>query len=353
MWRFWIPAALLMTALVVPAVCAQETSAPLIIRAYEGALLVYDGTSLERMDFCVPDEGETYSGFPLMFAPDATRFAYLALTGSGNLSRIYVCDLSERALVPVEGQDDARIRSIPAWSPDGTRIAWNQVEESGANLQTVVYDFASGSSQVVYDRAEGSRAFVVPSVEWGQSGLAVYDELIPAGDAPYSVTIVNPDSAEARTITLDANAQERRWATQGDMEYFVLNTEGSQITVLDPITGSVETVAGRLEQYSLTAADTSLGLSSIDGEWAVFGPDFNGGLGIGGHEYGATIAPDGQRIAFVTFEDFPFGGKAYVMDSFDSYPYTAAAIPGMDSARYGEPGAIYVFWGPVGTRIVE
>jgi hypothetical protein len=58
-------------------------------------------------------------------------------------------------------------------------------------------------------------------------------------------------------------------------------------------------------------------------------------------------------LAFVTFENYPFGGKAYVMDSFVEFPWQASIIPGMDSAHYNKPGALYVFWGPMGLRIAE
>lgn len=333
---------------------AQETNPPLIIRHYQTSLLMFDGTELQRMDFCVPEDGHGYSAFPIVFSPDAARFAYVAFIGAGNLTHIYVCDVAEQVLVPVEGQDAEKVRSMPSWSPDGVRLAWNEVEPSGANLQTIVYTFADNSSEVVYERTEGSRAFIVPNIEWGQSGLAVYDEQMAEGEeTKFSVTFINPDSAETRTVALPANGQINRWAMQGDSEYFVLSVENSQITVLNPQTDEVETLTGRLESHSLSAPEDSLGLSTIDNQWAAFGPDFNGSLSLSGNEYGITISPDGQALAFVTFENYPFGGKAYIVDSFVEFPWQASIIPGMDSAHYNKPGALYVFWGPMGLRIAE
>ena len=109
---------LLLIALLIAAIpaAAQETTVPLIIRHYDTSLLIYDGTEVQRMAFCVPEDGDSYSGFPLIFSPDAARFAYIAFTGSGNLTHIYVCDLQEQALIPVEGQDAEKIRSTPVLS---------------------------------------------------------------------------------------------------------------------------------------------------------------------------------------------------------------------------------------------
>ena len=343
----------LLLAAALPA-AAQEADAPLIIRHYDTSLLTYDGTEVQRMDFCVPEEGDSYSGFPIVLSPDASRFAYVAFTGSGNLTHIYICDLAEQVLVPVEGQEADKIRSAPSWSSDGTRIAWNEVEPSGANLQTIVYDFADASSEVVYEREQGSRAFIVPNIEWGQSGLAVYDEQMAEGEeTKYSVTFIDPDSAEPNPVALTAPGQINRWAAQGDAEYFVLSVENSQITALNPQTNEVETLTGRLESYSLSAPENSLGLSTIDNQWAVFGSDFSGSLSLSANEYTVTLSPDGQALAFVTFENYPFGGKVYTMDSFAEFPYQANTVPGFDQSQYNQSGPLYVFWGPTGLRIAE
>lgn len=346
--------ALLLAAIIAPAASAQENEPLLLIRPYQGNfLLAYDGVEVRPIIEYAPPEG-IYSGFPVVYSPDASRFAYLARVGDGNQTRIYIADLANEALIEVAGQDAAKVRSNPAWSPDGERIAWNQVDPSGENLQTIVYDFASGSGQVVYERAERSAAFVVPAVEWRPGGLAIYDHITLDSQQHNTLTYANPNTGEFRTVELDRVAQIGRWAQYGGTERFVLDVEGSRITVFVPETDTVETITGRLELYSLSATE-SIGLTQdpSDNQWAVFGPDFNGGLGVDQSEYSVTIAPDGQRLAVVTFENYPFGGKAYILDSFEGFPYASEPIPGLDSAGYSEEGALYVFWGPTGLRIVE
>ncbi len=348
---------MLVLSVMVPAVSAQQAEPPLVVRLYTGELaLVHDAGEVVPLEACAPTGDDTYSGFPIVYAPDASRFAFLALTDMRTKSRIYICDVANTALIPVVGQEAAKIRSMPAWSPDGAQIAWNQVEEDGSGLETVVYDIASETQQIVYERTESSFAYVVPDVAWGQSGLAIHDVIRQeTGPVQASVTFIDPAAAEAETlpVALDETAQlVGRWAWHGDTERYVLSVKGSQITVIDAQTQVIDTLSGRLELYSLSAEE-SIGLVQTQNAWAVYGPDFSGSLDLYQGEYSVTIAPDGQRLAFVTFENYPWGGKAYIMDNFEGFPYQATPIPGLDSAGYSEEGVLYVFWGPVGLRIQD
>ena len=94
----WLVMVLLLLG-IIPATVAQDSAPPLIVWSYDGGFLqVYDGTSVAPLDMCAPT-GDTYTGFPITFSPDGSHFAYLGLTN--NLSRIYVCNVPGRTLVPV------------------------------------------------------------------------------------------------------------------------------------------------------------------------------------------------------------------------------------------------------------
>ena len=256
-------------------------------------------------------------------------------------------------MVTVAGQETAKLRSLPAWSPDGSQLVWNEADTDGSNLETVVYDFAAQTGTVVYQREEPSAAFLVAGVQWGQPGLALYDVVRGADDRMQAaVTLIDPAGEDVRQIAVEmADNVVGLWA----VDRFVLGAVDNELTVINPASGAVESMVGRLEYYSLSAPDSSIGLTQITaaGEWVVFGPDFNGGLGVNESQYSLTISPDGQKLAIVTFENYPFGGKAYILDQFDGFPYTGTPVSGMDSAGYSQPGALYVFWGPVGLRIQE
>jgi hypothetical protein len=351
---------LLLLAVWIPGALAQEAVAPIIIREYDDEFLkTYDGAELTLLDFCAPQDGYDYAGFPIVFSPDSSRFAYAGALPSGtglSITRIYVCDLTAETLIPIAGQEGEKLRSLPAWSSDGSQLAYAQADsDGGANLEVVVYDLVTATGQVVFEREEASAAYLVPDIEWGAPGLAFYDVVRTAGEQMQTeVTFISLDANTIHTVLLDEPpaAVIGQWASQGEQTLFVLSAQGSDLTVINPTTNAVEERHGRLEVYSLSAPE-SLGLTQIEtgDEWVVFGPDFNGGLGVTESEHSITIAPDGQKLALVAFENYPFGGKAYIIDNFEQFPYAATPIPGLDAAGLNQPGALYVFWGPTALRI--
>jgi hypothetical protein len=336
------------------AASAQDSPAPLIVVPLEGDVnYVYENGAFRPMDFCLPE-----SGRPSFFihSPDAQRMAFQSMPDSD----LWVCDLQSRAAQMIAPKT-MLARSLPTWSPDGTRLAWAETDPITNNLQVIAYDLASSTQTVLYERPAGSVVFVVPSLDWGAGGLVFYDLVQPEnGEAQAVIVLIDAATNGVMMIELEAVgiADYARWISTDEKDYILLRTtpEGEFI-VIDPATVQVTSLYGQLAFYSRTAPD-GLNIYSTRSveigtyEWAVLGSDFSAGLNLKGSEYGITLSPDSTQIAFVTFESYPWGGKAYVMNDFAAFPPSAQRVDNLDAA-YGEPGALYVFWSPLGIRIMQ
>jgi len=337
------------------AASAQGSSAPLIVVPLEGNTnFIYENGQFKPMDFCLPDGGGKPSFFA--YSPDGRQLAYLATPDSD----VWICNLGSRTGQRI-AETTTLARSLPVWSPDSTRIAWAQSDQGTNNMQVIVYDLTSGAQSVLYERQQRSVAFVVPSLDWAADGLVFYDLLQPeSGDAQAVVVLIDTTTNAVTPIQLEAVgiADYARWISTDEKNYILLrNTPEGEFVVIDPATLQVTSLYGQLAFYSLTAPD-GLSIYSTRSveigtyEWAVMGKDFSAALNLRGNEYGIAISPDGTQIAFATFESYPWGGKAYVMNSFSDFPPRAQRVDNL-SAAYGEPGILYVFWSPLALRIMN
>jgi hypothetical protein len=337
------------------AASAQDSAAPLIVVPLEGDTnYIYQNGQFSPMNFCLPDAGNRPSFFA--HSPDGQQFAFLAMPDSS----LWVCNLQARTVRRIAEKTNLA-RSLPVWSPDSTAIAWAQSDQGTNAMQVIAYNLASGDESVLYERQERSVAFIVPSLDWAAGGLVFYDLVEPEnGEAQAIVIRIDTASGIVTPIPLPAVgiADFARWISTDEQDYILLrNTTEGEFIVIDPQTLQITSLYGQLAFYSRTAPN---GLSIYSArsveigtyEWAVMGPDFSAALNLRGNEYGIAISPDGTQIAFTTFESYPWGGKAYVMNTFTSFPPPAQRIDNLN-AGYGQPGALYVFWSPLAIRIMQ
>src|SRR5262245_44561887 len=132
------------------------------------SLWVVDATGENRREVTT---GRTYvvdDGFPsISWSPDGRRLAFTTEDGA-----LYVTDLGGTDVRRIG--DDARVRTEPAWSPDGTLIAYRGHglgEAAGSGAYVITPD---GSSDVVIGAPAGPGSHLAP--EWSPDGRAVIFE---------------------------------------------------------------------------------------------------------------------------------------------------------------------------------
>ena len=112
---------------------ARGTNGKIAFHRDQVWLMNKDGTGQTQV---TPADGDSaFTHTDPACSPDGTQIAYIAIVGTSN-GAVAVIDANGENFHYVSGQQHAA--SAPAWSPDGTRLAWSQ--HNGQRREIVVSD---------------------------------------------------------------------------------------------------------------------------------------------------------------------------------------------------------------------
>ena len=180
----------------------------------------YTGTSRNRRVAIVNAQGEvtpastarrSFEGM-ITVSPDGKRAA-VQTTERGDLSRIWLLDLAGGVLQPLTKQGADCM--WPAWSPDGTRLAYAQWWASEGEAAVNVLDLEAGeaSTELLHYETEGS--IVWPS-SWVPHGRAVLVNNYRTTRDDGDVVLLPTDGSEAKAlIPAEASAWGARFSPSG------------------------------------------------------------------------------------------------------------------------------------------
>lgn len=326
-------------------VLAQDSGAPLLL-FQEGDLWMWSEaspvlTSLTR-------DAHIYYADSIALSPDGSQAAALVLSPvtldavarvggfSGTWpTDVAIIDLQSGALRVIAVQpDDARLfaddgqpdnvilRSTPAWSPDGTQVAWTEIHYPSfvpERSRLLIHDLLSGAlREVVRNLPEPAGAGPSPlDVRWSAAGIAI---LQPAFDVetstfPMHFMVVSPEGALLTEATIPDDDAHRYagygWLWTGpDALALGVNYADGRWETITAGTGALVPVAGQVEQVSALAVETSLATRyTVDVgaqsyfeafDWQVRDPLNDQEWTFEYHSYTApVIAPDGRALAYL------------------------------------------------------
>lgn len=327
--------ALLALLVVIPA--AAQSNTPLIIQA-GGDFWAWDEATQALRPLTTGG-----SHFTPVLSPDGRRLAYTAYPdmvvtalkesggiGGGPLPKdIWVLDMPDGVNFHIAQQpadasffvtgvpDKAMIRSRPAWSPDGTWLAWTEALYPDWSIQLTLYSFQTGDMRtIVTGLPEQGGVPDVLDVMWADAGLILHSATYAPEADTWQNTFLVYDAAGTALNEIPLAASADRFMVfytlikaAGQDALGVLYNSG-EWELIDPQTGLIRPMPAP-ELYSQAAPDSGLTVrflagagNQTDQAWlaAAGGAALTAPINTGytGFDY-ISLSPDGGAAAYTPF----------------------------------------------------
>ncbi len=232
------------------------------------------------------------------------------VTKSGERDAIHVYDLEAGALGPTYGFDDLVAVYSPAWSPDGTRLAFSSIDDGGFS-DLYVYDTAEGALHKLTNDPYDER-----DPAWSPDGtrLAFSSDRTSVGeDDAYNLFTYDLASGELRYVTFGSHHDlSPRWSPNGRHLVFT-STRRDTTGRYDAQNIWVADMAAPAEPYPVVASASA----TVEGAFA----DAQARRGL----------RQLTRLTTAAFDPVWTEDGHMVFTSFENFRFTIRQLPEVDS----------------------
>jgi len=332
----------------------------------------------------MPLTGSGYNGGPVL-SPDGRSIAFLEAAPSfvadfnaGIASQtagtppadIWILDVAGQNLRKIADQSRASsagyLRSIPAWSPDSSKLAWLQIDPlvqtlEGASLQVYSLDTGAtaslaGDVNLGYQESD----ITVPGLRWGTGGIArLFFAYLYGNQSPFTLLeVFNPTDGSRRQFNLELTpdaadlAIDFMWADHLGQDVILLRLQ-DYWEVLNPLDGSRSrlTDAPRLKNRFLAGAPELIptAVANERGEWEFHWRAVTGGqlyyTGFISRDVDVNRQPalsgDGAHMVWHNGERVSIRGVGMLTDA---QVFTSDAVI---NNSFPIPGPVSLVWAPM------
>ncbi len=230
-------------------------------------------------------------------------------------SDIFTMNPDGSDLVQLTNATEGSTHESPAWSPDGTRIAFSHQDRTTGREKGIYVINADGSNRVRLTNSDGLGEDYAPS--WSPDGSKIAYHTTNS-NIP-QIMVINSDGSNPQQLTDFQTSQNPQWSPDGTKIVFESN------------------------RYELGNARKEIYVMNADGSNATrltFNPDTDDG--------NPRWSPDGSKIAFWSLRGGT--GGTYVMDA-DGANLTQVANMGQSIVNWSPDGTQFIFGARPGSEV--
>jgi hypothetical protein len=187
-------------------------------------------------------------------------------------------------------ENGLKFRGRPAWSPDGTRLVWTELDAEGyqPNARLMIWDRRDDSTRILSDQFDmgfQDGGLWMPTVQWGPGGITriLFTVMMGPQDGDIHLELWNTDNGGltrftvGNTTTFDQIVLDHVWVKHNGADTIALATRAGNWLLMNPGTGTIEALPkppslramiGVVDTYLTPVA--RLGEGSIQWEWQVY-----------------------------------------------------------------------------------
>lgn len=311
-----------------------------------------------------------YNGGGIL-SPDRTMIAFASYDGevpnriaangwAEPFSNIWVMDTATQEFQWINDQSNAIgegiYRSSPVWSPDGTRLAWTELNEY-PNTSIEIYDFRTQTISTLVNNIslgyQDGPEIWLPTLQWGDGGISrsVFNIVGDDFQGVDTLEVYDADTGALFTMELtfinpNANATtSHHWLNQNGQAMIALQSD-NRWGLLDPTTSSYTPLSSppvlqKVGDSSLQLVPAYVGSYSY--EWYVNDNGVVSPLGYNTYSidtgFQPTISPNGTIVAWND------RSGVFIWDTGSQRKQQI--ITSDESLSYNTPGPVNVAWSPM------